>query len=97
MERTDVAMVDCDGNIIDYPEVMLRMVWKTDSSTLKEKVHNEGQRTVFLLSSTGIGDSYTNDWLDVYVEADHKEAHSIATDDNGDVFTDETGTELIFN
>jgi hypothetical protein len=97
LERTDVAMVDCDGNIIDYPEVMLRMVWKTDSSTLKEKVHNEGQRTVFLLSSTGIGDSYTNDWLDVYVEADHKEAHSIATDDNGDVFTDETGTELIFN
>lgn len=97
LERADEAMVDCDGNVIECPEVMLRMVWKTDSSTLTGKTHNEGQRTAFLLSSTGIGDNYTNDWIDVYVEADHKEMHSIATDDNGDIWTDENGTELIFN
>lgn len=97
IDRTDVAMVDCDGNIVEYPEVMLRMIWKTDSNALKGTVHNEGQRTVFMLSSTGIGDNYTNDWLDVYVEAEHKEVHSVATDDNGDIYTDETGTDLIFN
>lgn len=96
-ERCDVAMVDCDGNIVDYPEVMLRMIWKTDSSTLTGKVHNEGVRTVFQLSSTGIGDNYTNDWLDVYVEADHKEQHSVATDENGNIFTDENGNDYIFN
>jgi len=96
-ERADTAMVDCDGNIVECPEAMLRMVWKTDSSTLTGKIHNEGQKTVFLLSTTGIGNNYTNDWLDVYVEAEHKVAHSVATDENGNAFTDETGTDLIFN
>lgn len=96
-ERADEAMVDCDGNVVECPEAMLRMIWKTDSSTITGKTHNEGQRTAFLLSSTGIGDNYTNDWLDVYVEADFKEMHSVATDENGDILTDETGTELIFN
>lgn len=96
-DRCDEAMVDCDGNIVEYPEVMLRMIWKTDSEALTGKVHNEGQRTVFLLSSTGIGDNYTNDWIDVYVEADHKEQHCVATDENGDVFTDENGEDYIFN
>lgn len=97
IDRTDVAMVDCDGNIVECPEVMLRMVWKTDSFTLTGKVHNEGERAYFLLTSTGIGDNYTNDWLDVYVEADHKVAHCVATDELGQVLTDETGTDLIFN
>ena len=97
IDRTDVAMVDCDGNIVECPEVMLRMVWKTDSSTLTGKVHNEGERAYFLLASTGIGDNYTNDWLDVYVEADHKVAHCVAIDELGKVLTDETGTDLIFN
>lgn len=96
-DRSDKAMVDCDGNIVECPEVMLKMIWKTDSAALTGKVHNEGQRTAFLLSSTGIGDNYTNDWIDVYVESDHKENHSVATDENGDVFTDETGVDYIFN
>ncbi len=96
-DRCDKAMVDCDGNIVDYPEVMLKMTWKTDTATLKGKTHNEGERTAFLLSSTGIGDNYTNDWLDVYVEFENKEAHCVATDENGDVFTDENGEDYIFN
>ena len=97
IERADSAMVDCDGNIVDCPEVMIRMIWKTDSKTLTGKVHNEGQKTVFQLASTGIGDNYTNDWLDVYVEADQKVAHCVAIDETGDTLTDETGVELIFN
>lgn len=97
IDRTDIAMVDCDGNIVECPEVMLRMVWKTDSATLNGKVHNEGERAYFLLASTGIGDNYTNDWLDVYVEAEHKVEHRVATDENGNVFTDENGTDFIFN
>lgn len=96
-ERCDTAMVDCDGNIVECPEVMLRMVWKTDTASLTEKIHNEGQRTVFLLSSTGIGNTYTNDWLDTYVSADHKPAHCVATDENGNIFTDENGNDYIFN
>lgn len=96
-DRCDVAMVDCDGNIVDYPEVMLQMIWKTDTAALKGKVHNEGQRTAFMLASTGIGNNYTNDWLEVYVEADHKKAHKIATDTNGNIYTDASGNKYIFN
>lgn len=97
VDRCDIAMVDCDGKIVECPEVMLRMIWKTDSATLTGKVHNEGQRAYFLLSSTGIGNDYTNDWLETYAEADHKESHRIATDENGNVFTDENGNDYIFN
>lgn len=97
IERADTAMVDCDGNIVECPEVMLRMIWKTDSVNLTGKVHNEGQKTVFRLASTGIGNNYTNDWLDVYVEAEQKVAHSVAIDENGDILTDESGVDLIFN
>ena len=95
-ERADTAMVDCDGNVIANPEVMLRMIWKTDSAGKTGVVHNEGERTAFQLGTTGIGDNYTNDWLDVYVEADHKTEFSVATDENGDVFTDGTD-DFIFN
>lgn len=97
IDRCDMAMVDCDGNIVECPEVMLRMIWKTDSATLTGKVHNEGHRAYFLLATTGIGDTYTTDWLDTYVEADHKVAHRIATDENGNTFTDENGNDYIFN
>lgn len=95
--RCDKAMVDCDGNIVEYPEVMLRMIWKTDTAGIQDKIHNEGERTVFSLGSTGIGETYLDDWLDISVEGDFKPAHSVATDENGNIFTDENGEDYIFN
>lgn len=102
-ERADEAMVDCDGNIVECPEVMLKMVWKTDTAALTGKTHNEGQKTLFQLSSTGIGNDYTNDWLDTYIESEQKEAYCVAAETqtiNGQstevVWTD-GGEDLIFN
>lgn len=96
-DRCDVAMVDCDGNIVRCPEVMLRMTWKTNTAGLSNKIHNEGERTVFNLASTGIGDNYTNDWLETWADAEFKSEHRIATDENGNIFTDENGNNYIFN
>lgn len=96
-ERYDVAMVDCEGNKVECPESLIKIVWKTDSATLTGVEHGEGGEIVFLLSETGIGDDYTNDWLDVYCEGTQKEVHSIATDENNDDLTDENGDTLIFN
>lgn len=96
-ERYDVAMVDNEGNIVECPESVLKIVWKSDSEYKKGVYHNEGRDSLFQLIKTGIGSTYQDDWLDVYTEAEYKPAHCIATDENGNIFTDENGNILIFN
>lgn len=97
IERYDVAMVDYDGNIVDVPESIVSIIWKTDTEALKGVVHGEGGDIVIQLSKTGIGDTYLDDWMDVYCEGDQKPVHSVATDEDGNEFTDENGDTLIFN
>lgn len=97
LQRHDKAMVACEGNVVPYPEVAFRIVWKTDSYNLEGKTHNEGQTTIFTLSDTGIGDTWVDDWLDVYCESEHKSAHNLAVDSTGDIFVDSDGNNYIFN
>lgn len=94
--RFDKATVDCDGNIVECPGSVIRMVWMTDSASKTGVSHNEGDETVFLLSSTGIGETYSDDWLDVYLDVEQKPALSIAVDGT-DTWTDDEGNVLIFN
>lgn len=96
LQRYDKAMVACEGNVVPYPEVAFRIVWKTDSYNLEGKTHNEGQTTIFTLSDTGIGDTWVDDWLDVYCESEHKAAHNLAVDSSGDNFVDGDGNNYIF-
>jgi hypothetical protein len=96
-ERYDVAMVDCDGNVVDCPADILKIVWMTDSATITGKEHNEGGTTLFMLKSTGIGNTYLDDWLDVYANVSQKPAYNIAVDESGNELTDENGNQLIFN
>lgn len=96
-ERYDVAMVDCDGNRVSCPESIIKIIWKTDSASLSGVVHGEGDSIVFQLAKTGIGNTYLNDWLDVYCEGEQKEVMSVAIDENNDELTDENGETLIFN
>lgn len=102
-ERYDIAMVDCDGNIVDCPESIIKIIWKTDSASIQNVIHGEGRDIVFQLSNTGIGKTYLDDWLDVYCEGDQKPVHKSATGQiiSGDTtyyeLTDENGDTLIFN
>ena len=96
IERYDVAQVDSAGKSIECPGSVVKIVWKTDTAAKTNMEHNEGESTVFDLRETGIGDDYTNDWVDVYVEASQKPAHDVASD-GSDILTDETGEILIFN
>ncbi len=97
LQRYDKAMVACEGNVVPYPEVVFRIVWKTDSYNLEGKTHNEGQTTIFTLSDTGIGNTWADDWLDVYCESEYKAAHNLAIDSTGDIFVDSDGNNYIFN
>ena len=96
VERYDQLQVESDGRNIPYPGRALKIVWFTDSATKTGVQHNEGGTTLFSLRKTGVGNDYTNDWVDVYVEASHKDAHCVATDGT-DILTDESGNILIFN
>lgn len=96
IQRYDVAMVDCEG-IVECPECIIRIIWKTDSATKTGVVHGEGGDLVFNLASTGIGDTYQDDWLDVYCEGEQKGVHSVAIDENSNELTNENGETLIFN
>lgn len=97
LQRYDKAMVACEGNVVPYPEVAFRIVWKTDTYNLEGKTHNEGQTTIFTLSDTGIGNTWADDWLDVYCESEHKAAHNLAVDSTGNNFVDSEGNNYIFN
>ena len=96
-QRYDVAMCDSEGQLVDCPENILKIIWKTDSAYLANLEHNEGGHTVFSIAKTKIGKNFGDDWLDVYVETEIKEAHCDAIDENGNDFTDENGNDLIFN
>ncbi len=95
--RFDQAMVDSEGKIIEHPENVIKIVWHTATLNNADVEHNEGDTTVFQLEKTGIGNDYTNDWIDVFLEAQQKEEHKVAIDEEGDVLTDESGNILIFN
>lgn len=95
--RYDVAQVDSEGKIVECPECIIAIVWKTDTAAKTGVRHNEGGSTAFELEKTGIGDTYLDDWLETYVDAIQKEACKVAVDENGDELVDEDGNLLIFN
>ncbi len=94
--RFDKAMVQSDGNVVDCPESIIRIVWKTDSAYLTGLEHNEGGKTLFELDKTMIGRSYGDDWLEIYTESEIKEAHKVAVS-GGDTLVDGNGNILIIN
>lgn len=96
-QRYDEVMVDTDGNIVECPGSIIKFIWKTDTVAKKGVVHNEGEATQFLLSDTGIGSSYNDSWMEIFVEAEPKNAHKVATDKDGNIFTDASGNPFIFN
>lgn len=95
-ERYDEAMVDCDGNIVECPGSILRIVWFTDTEAKKNVEHNEGDTTIFQLEKTGIGDSFNDSVLEVYCEADYKAEHKFATDGTN-YYTDSSDNKYIFH
>lgn len=96
-ERYDQVMCDHDGDVVDYSERIVSIIWFTDSAHKTGVEHNEGDTTLFPLSSTGIGTTYADDWLDVYCKTAQKDAFAIALDENKKALADENGNILIFN
>ena len=94
------AMVSSHGKVISCPSAVLDIVWKTDTANAAAMTHNEGRTTAIDLAKAGVGDTYADNWMDVYVETRQRGAFSVAstTADDGSevVLTDESGQVLIF-
>lgn len=95
-ERYDKAMVDSDGNVVECPGMIFRIIWYTDTEAKTGVEHNEGEETVFQLEKTGIGSTYNDNWCDVYCKCDYKPVHKTATQ-GSDIWTDKNGNPYIFN
>lgn len=94
--RYDYIQIESNGKIVECPGLYLKIDWFTTSAHKSNVQHNEGEETLFQLSSTGIGDTYEDDWLEIEARCEYKPAYSIATDGD-DILTDEKGNILIFN
>jgi hypothetical protein len=90
------AMVHFNGEIVRIPEPILRMVWYTDTATIDEMEWQEGSKVVVELNRTGIGNTYLDDWMDIYVKTEQKGAFYGLTDGTND-YTDTDGNDYINN
>lgn len=89
------VVVHYNGNIVPIPAPILKMIWFTDSEYLTGVQHNEGTETVVALSRTGIGNTYLDDWLDIYVDAEQKPIFKVVTDKSGIEYSDKSGNVYI--
>ena len=92
----NVAMVQWNGEIVPIPAPIVRMVWYTDSANKTGVEWQEGDKTVVMLDQSGIGDTYLDDWMDVYIRAEQKKAFYLLTDAT-DNYTDSNGNIYINN
>lgn len=90
----NIASVHQNGEIVRIPEPIIRMLWFTDTANITGKEWQEGSRTVVELNRTGIGETYLDDWMDIYVAAEQKGAFYGLTD-GADDYTDSIGNDYI--
>ena len=95
-QRYDEVQAMADGAIIRYPGRIFKIDWYTDTYAQKGVHHNEGASTLINLADTGIGDTDTDSWMEVYVESEYKAAHSYAVDSSGNQFTNSSNQPFIF-
>lgn len=92
----NLAQVSSRGQNVPHPEIILDINWYTDTDAYTHVKHNEGQNTDFLIRDTGIGNTSSNNWMDIYTESAQKGARSQAIDEDDNILTDEDDNILIF-
>lgn len=93
----NVASVSSNGQIVRIPEPIVRLLWFTDTANKTAVEWQEGSRAVIEILRTGIGDTYLDDWMDIYLATEQKKAHNILTSAAGDNYVDNQGNLYINN
>lgn len=87
------AIILVSGNIVEYPDQILDIIWQTETA-VKTETFNNGSITVIPLSDTGIGDNYDDAKIDIHIDASQIHSQSVLTDGDNDL-TDENDNTLI--
>lgn len=95
--RLSEAQCSSEGNIVSNPERVLDIQWLTDTAYKTKMKHQTGQRAKINIEDAGVGTTYEDDWLDMYMESKQKGTYAIATDNDGAILTDSDGTPYIIN
>lgn len=95
------AIVNLKNGTIAYPELYYKITWFTEARTYDnvlgswisagEVKHNIGASLEIPLSDTGVGVTKNDNYFSVGFDVDPHGASSLATDEAGDVYTDESG------
>lgn len=88
VHRNKVA-VKHNSQIVEIPEPLIRMIWFTDTDNLIGKQWQEGNRCFIDILKTGIGKTYLDSWMDLYIKTAHKKAfhqYEDFTDTNGNIY-----------
>lgn len=99
-QTSHYSEVQCtsNGHVVSYPERVLKIDWYTDTANKTGAgSHGEGDKVDIKLADTGIGNTYEDDWMDIYNKSEQKEAMALATDSDGTIMTDDDGQPYIFN
>ena len=83
------AAVNYNAKIVEIPEPLIRMIWYTDTEHLTGKEWQEGSSCYIEVLRTGIGRTYLDSWMELYIKAETKKAfqqYDDYTDENGNIY-----------
>lgn len=99
------ALVNLKDQYLTYPQMFYWLRWYTQSSVLnqttgqysygEEKEHGWGGLLDIPVKDIGIGVTKNDNFFAVFFDAEEHPEHKYATDENGNILTDEDGNELI--
>jgi len=92
--HTNKAIIHHNAHVVPYPALIVDMVWKVQSAT-KTTEWQAGENAVIELDRTGLGNTFQDNWLDVWVETEQYKAMQVMTDEFGEPYTDENGNIYI--
>lgn len=89
--------VSSEAKDIIHPEVVIDIEWFTDTTARQNVSHCVGENADIPIADTGLGNSSSNNTMDVYVDTAQKGRRSQAVSEGGEpfLFTDEDGNFLI--
>lgn len=93
--HTNKAIIHHNANVVPYPALIVDIIWKAQSAKATTQ-WQAGDNAVIELDKTGLGETYQDNWLDVWVETEQYKAMQIMADEFGVPYTDENG-EIYIN
>lgn len=97
ISRYQQAVFGMNSSIIEYPQRIIRMLWKTKATNgdaITNKTWNEGENFEYAIGDCGIGDLESDKVYEIVAYA-QKKAYGLASDASGNLYGDASGNVYI--